>query len=87
MERIREGGGVSFNSFYSNPRNIKSVEYLKLLFISLGSPLVALERDIFKLTKGCLTSEETEHDERVTTRPASKYNGQDVTFEGASCRH
>ena len=78
---------MSFNSFYSNPRNIKSVEYLKLLFISLDSPLVALVRDIFKLTKGCLTSQKIEHDERAKTRPASKYDGQDVTSEGASCRH
>ena len=33
---------------------LRSVKYLKLLFISSGSPLVALERDIFKLTIGCL---------------------------------
>ena len=32
---------------------VKSVEHLKLLFILLGSPLVALEMDIFKLTNIC----------------------------------
>ena len=49
---------MSCNSLYSNPCGVvvKSVEYLKLLFISLGSPLVALESEIFKLTKGCLMS-------------------------------
>ena len=45
------------NSFYSNSCSVKSAEYLKLIFISLSSPLVALERDIFILTKGCLMSE------------------------------
>ena len=40
--------------------SVESVEYLKLLFISLGSPLVELERDIFKLIKGCLMSEKNE---------------------------
>ena len=53
--------GVSCNSFYSNPCSVKSVEYLKLLFISLGSPLATLEREIFKLTKGCLMSEKIAH--------------------------
>ena len=43
---------VSCNKFYSNFYGVKSVEYLKLLLISSGSKLVALERDIFKLTKG-----------------------------------
>ena len=38
--------GVSCNRFYSNHCNVKSVEYLKFLFISLDSPLVALEREI-----------------------------------------
>ena len=33
---------------------------LKLVFISSSSPLVALERDIFKLTKFCLMSEKIE---------------------------
>ena len=51
-------GGVA--SFYSNSFSVKSVEYRKLLFISLGSPLVALERGIFKLTKDCLMSEKIE---------------------------
>ena len=55
LERTIEESGVSSNSFYSNPCSVKGVEYLKFLFISSGSPLVALERDIFKLTKGCLT--------------------------------
>ena len=53
--------GVSCNSFfYSNPCRVKSVEYLKLLFISLGSPLATLERDISKLTKGLLMREKIE---------------------------
>ena len=52
--------GAGCNSFYSNPYSVESVEYLKLLFISLGSPLVALERDIFKLIKGCVMSEKSE---------------------------
>ena len=30
---------------------VKRTEYLKLLIISVGSPLAALERDIFKLTR------------------------------------
>ena len=42
--------GASCNSFYSNSCSVKSVDHLKLLFISLGSPLVTPERDIFKLT-------------------------------------
>ena len=41
---------VSCINFYSNLCDVKSVEYLKLLFISLGSLLVTFERDIFKLT-------------------------------------
>ena len=49
--------GASCNSFYSNPCSVKNIEYLKFLFISSGSPLVVLERDISKLTKGCLMSE------------------------------
>ena len=57
--KLKERVGRVITVFYSNPCSIKSVEYLKLLFISLGSPLVALERDIFKLTKGCLMSEKT----------------------------
>ena len=40
--------------FYPNPCRVKSGENRKLLFISLGSPLVALEKDAFKLTKDCL---------------------------------
>ena len=49
---------MSYNSFYSNPCSVKSIECLKFLFISLGSPLVALEREkIFKLTKNCVMSE------------------------------
>ena len=48
---------MSCNSFYSNPGSVKSIEYLKLLFTSLGSPLAALERDIFHLTESCLMSE------------------------------
>ena len=61
MEKLcNRGNGVSFNSFYSNPCSVKSVEYLKLLLISLGSPLVALKRDILKLTKGCLKGEKIE---------------------------
>ena len=55
-----EESEASCNSFCSNPYGVKSVEYRELLFISLGSPLVALERDIFKLTKGCLMSEKIE---------------------------
>ena len=59
----------------------------KLLFISLGSPLVALERDIFKLTKGCLINErkKLKLNQRVTTCLASKYVRRDVTLEGESC--
>ena len=45
----------------SPPCSVKSFENLKLFFVSLDSPLVALERDIFKLTKGCLMSEKIEH--------------------------
>ena len=52
--------GASFNSFYSNPCSVKSVEYQKHLFISLGSLLVAIEMNIFRLTKGCLMSEKIE---------------------------
>ena len=52
--------GASCNRFYSNPCSVESVEYLKFLFISLGSPLVAPERDIFKLTICCLMSEKIE---------------------------
>ena len=51
---------MSRNSFHSNPCSVESVEYQKLLFISLRSPLATLERDIFKLTKGYLTSEKME---------------------------
>ena len=51
---------VSGSNFCSNPRSVKSVKYLKLLFILLGSILVAAERHIFKLTKGCLISEKIE---------------------------
>ena len=72
--------GASCNRFCSNPRgakSAKSVEFLKLLFISLGSPLVAFERDILKLTKGCLMSEKMNLDKLVTTRPASKYVGRE----------
>ena len=45
---------------HSNSCRVKSFEYLKLLFMSLGSPLVALERHIFKLTKGCSVIEKIE---------------------------
>ena len=49
---------MSCNSFYSNPCGVKSIEYLKLFFISLDSPLVALEREkIFEPTKTCVMSE------------------------------
>ena len=51
---------MSYNSFYSKPCSVKSIEYLKLLFISLGSRLAALERDIFQLTESCLMSEKIE---------------------------
>ena len=53
--------GASCNSFYSSPCSAKSVEYRKFFFISLGSPLVALERDIFKLAKDCLMNGKVEH--------------------------
>ena len=39
---------ASCNNFYSNPCSVKNVEYLELLSISLGSPLVAHKMDIFK---------------------------------------
>ena len=39
----------------------KLQEYLKFLFISLGGPKVALERVIFKLTKGWVTTKKMEH--------------------------
>ena len=42
-------------NFYSNHCSVKSVEYWKIRFISIGSPLVALEKDAFKLIKGCLS--------------------------------
>ena len=64
--------GETRNSFYSNPCGAKNVEYLKLLFISLGTPLVALEMDIFKLTKGCFVRKSKKH---VTIRLASKICG------------
>ena len=53
---------VGYNSSYSNPGNVKGVEYPKLLlsFVSLGGPLVAIERDIFKMTKRYLMSEKIE---------------------------
>ena len=54
------GDSASCNSFYSNPCSVKSIEYLKLLCISLGSSLVALERDIFKLTESSCRSETME---------------------------
>ena len=54
------GDQVSCNSVYSKPCSVKSIEYLKLLFISLGSSLAALERDIFQLTERCLMSEKIE---------------------------
>ena len=53
----RRGG---CNSFHLRPCSVKSVEYLKRLLNSLSSSLVALERDIYKLTKGCLMSEKME---------------------------
>ena len=53
-----EESGTSCNSFIHTPCSVKSVEYRKLLFVSLGSPLVALEWDIFKQTKVCFHSEE-----------------------------
>ena len=67
--KIAECGEIC-NSFHLNPCIVKSVEYQKLLFISLGSPLVVLERDIFKLTKGCLMRGKSNLNERVTIRPA-----------------
>ena len=51
---------ASCNNFYSNVCSVKSVEYLKLFVILLGSPLLGLKTEIFKLTKGCLTSEKME---------------------------
>ena len=52
---------MSCSRFYSNPCGVKSIAYLKLLFISLGSPLVALELEkIFKLSKSCVMSEKLE---------------------------
>ena len=56
---IKESSGdqVSCNSFYSKPSGVKSIEYLKLLFISLDIPLVALERGILELTESYLMSE------------------------------
>ena len=51
---------MSCNSSHSKPCSVKSIEYLKLLFISLGSSLAALERDIFQLTESCLMSEKIE---------------------------
>ena len=55
-----EESEVSCNNFYSSPCRVKSVEYLKFFLISLGTPLVVLEREIFKLTNGCLMSEKIE---------------------------
>ena len=49
-----------YNSFYSKPGSVKIAKYLQLPFISLGSPMVALERDIFRLTESCLMSEKIE---------------------------
>ena len=59
---IKESRGdrESCNSFYLNPCSVKSIEYLKLLFISLGSPLAAPESDFFQLTESCLMSEKIE---------------------------
>ena len=65
--------GENCNSFYSNHCNVKSVEYLKLLFLSLGSPLAALERGIFNVTKGPLMGEKIQPKSTVTSRPSSKY--------------
>ena len=48
------------NTFYSDFRSVKSVEYLKPLFISFGNLLVALEGGTSKFTKGCLMSEKIE---------------------------
>ena len=41
--------------FIQTPVVSGMLKYLKLFSISLGSPLVAFEREIFKLTLGCLT--------------------------------
>ena len=49
---------TSCNSFYLNRCSNKSVEYPKLPFISLGSPV--LNKGILKLTKGYLMSEKIE---------------------------
>ena len=58
---------ASCNSFYPNPCGVKSIEHLKLLFISLGSPLIALEREkIFELTKNCIMSKKLTLNELVT---------------------
>ena len=46
--------GANCSNSYSNPCSVISVQCLKLLFISLDSSLVALEKDIFNLTKGYL---------------------------------
>ena len=51
---------ASYNSLYSNPCSVKSIKYLNLLFISLDSAFVALEREVFELTKGCLMREKIE---------------------------
>ena len=60
------------------PCSVKSVEYLRFIFISLGSPFVAFEMDILKLTKGCLMSEKIE--------PKSVcYNLPGIKICGAKC--
>ena len=76
---------MSCNSFYLKPRSVKIVEYLKLLFISLGSPLVALEREIFELARCCLMSEKIGPNSVCYNLPPSKYMERDITLERASC--
>ena len=61
MERIGENSILMHFHAIVGESGVSWNKYRKVLFISLGSPLVALERDIFRLTKGCLTSEEIEH--------------------------
>ena len=70
---------MSCNSFYSNPRSVKSIEYLKLLFISISSSLVALEREIFKPTIDCLMSEKIEPKRAC-------YNSLSIKICRASCK-
>ena len=71
---------MSCNSSYSDSCSVKSVEYLKLLSTSSGSQLVTPERDIFKLTKGCLVSEKIEPKLACYNLPLIKICGGVVTL-------